>query len=118
MVKNVGTASEKKRDVGRGQSQTENSSHARGERYKLRHKPNAPLGDVVTEPYALYFGLFADASSFGVLCSVYKARCCRSSGFGKRPVSLRNKRTKAAQQDLNNHILLCKTNGIGYVPRP
>ena len=25
-------------------------------------------------------------------------------------------RTKATQQDLGNHILLCKTSGIGYVP--
>ena len=51
----------------------------------------------------------------GVLCSVYKARCSRSSGLGKKQVSLRHKRTKATQQDLNNYILLCKKNGIGYV---
>ena len=57
-----------------------------------------------------------DASSIGVLCSVYKARCCRSSGLGKKEMSLRHKRTKATQQDLSNNILLYKTNGIDYVP--
>ena len=57
-----------------------------------------------------------DASSIGVLCSVYKARCSRSSGLWKKQVSLRHKRTKATQQDLDVHILLCKTNGIDYVP--
>ena len=53
-----------------------------------------------------------DAPSIGVLCSVYKARCARSSGLGKKEVSLSHRRTKATQQDLNNHILLYKTNGI------
>ena len=57
-----------------------------------------------------------DMLSIGVLCSVYKARCCRSSGLGKKEMSLRHKRTKATQQDLDNHILLCRTNGIDYVP--
>ena len=61
-------------------------------------------------------GLLGDAPSIGVLCSVYKARCCRSSGLGKKEMSLRQKRTKATQQHLDNHILLCKTNGIDYVP--
>ena len=46
---------------------------------------------------------------------IYKVRCCRSSGLGKKQVSLRHKRTKATQQDFDNHILLCRTNGIGYV---
>ena len=57
-----------------------------------------------------------DAPSIGVLCSVYKARCCRSSGLGKKEMSLRHKSTKATQQDLDNHILLCRTNGMEYVP--
>ena len=57
-----------------------------------------------------------DAPSIGVLCSVYKERCCQSSGLWKKQVSLRHKRTKATQQDLDNHILLCRTNGMGYVP--
>ena len=61
-------------------------------------------------------GPLGDASSIGVLCSVYKARCSRSSGLGKKEMSLRHKRTKATQQDLDNHILLCRTNGIDYVP--
>ena len=61
-------------------------------------------------------GPFGDAPSIGVLCGVYKARCCRSSGLGKKEMSLRHKRTKATQQDLDNHILLYKTNGIDYVP--
>lgn len=61
-------------------------------------------------------GPLGDAPSIGVLCSVYKARCCRSSGLGKKQVSLRHKGTKATQQDLDNHILLYKTNGIDYVP--
>ena len=61
-------------------------------------------------------GLLGDAPSIGVLCSVYKARCSRSSGLGKKQVSLRHKRTKATQQDLSNHILLCKTNDMDYVP--
>ena len=53
-----------------------------------------------------------DVPSVRVLCSVYKARCCRSSGLGKKEMSLKYKRTKATQQDLDNHILLYKTNGI------
>ena len=95
-------------------------------------------GDIVTKCYDLYFELcdhigvrwcsqcsydvimcgspLEDAPSFGVLCSVYKARCSRSSGLGKKQVSLKHKRTKATQQDLSNNILLCKTNGIDYVP--
>ena len=93
---------------------------------------------IVTKRYDLYFGScghigvwclskcsydvimsggpLGDAPSIGVLCSVYKARCCRTSGLGKKQVSLRHKRTKATQQDLDNHILLYKTNGIDYVP--
>ena len=63
----------------------------------------------------MFGGPLGDASSFGVLCRVYKARCCRGSGLGKQ-VSLRHKRTKATQQDLSNHILLCRTNGMDYVP--
>ena len=57
-----------------------------------------------------------DMLSIGALCNVYKARYSRSSGLGKKQVSLRHKRTKATQQDLDNHILLCKTNGMEYVP--
>ena len=57
-----------------------------------------------------------DAPSVGVLCSVYKARCCWSSGLGKKQVSLRHKRTKATRLDLDNPILLCNTNGIDYGP--
>ena len=60
---------------------------------------------IVTKCYDLYFGLcdhigvrwcskclynvimcrgpLGDVLSIGVLCSVYKARCCRSSGLGK-----------------------------------
>ena len=93
---------------------------------------------IVTKRYDLYFGScgqigvrwcsqcsydviicggpLGDAPSIGVLCSVYKARCCRNSGLGKKQVSLRHKGTKATQQDLSNHILLCRTNGMGYVP--
>ena len=33
-------------------------------------------------------GLLGDAPSIGVLCSVYKARCCRTSGLWKKQVSL------------------------------
>ena len=36
--------------------------------------------------------------------------------LGKKEMSLRHKRTKATQQDLDNHILLYKANGIDYVP--
>ena len=64
----------------------------------------------------MFVGPLGDALSPGILCSVYKAGCCRSSGPGKKQVSLRHKRTKATQQDLCNQIQLCKTNGIGYVP--
>ena len=60
--------------------------------------------------------LLGDAPSIGVLCSVYKARCSRSSGLGKKQVSLRHKRARATQQDLDSHILLCRTNGVDYVP--
>ena len=108
--------------------------------YLPRSGPNLEDGgcDMATKCYDLYFGScdpievwclskysydvimfggpLGDAPSIGVLCSVYKARCCRSSGLGKKQVSLRHKRTKATQQDLDNHILLYKTNGIGYVP--
>ena len=93
---------------------------------------------IVTKSYDLYFGprdhlgvwclskcsyqviMFGDplgdVLSVGVLCSVYKARCCRSSGLGKKEMSLKHRGTKATQQYLDNHILLCKTNGIRYVP--
>ena len=105
-----------------------------------RSGPNLEGGgcDIVSKPYGLYFGScdhigsgwcskcsydvimcggpLGGAPSIGVLCSVYKARCCRSSDLGKKEMSLRHKRTKATQQDLSNHILLCKTNGIDYVP--
>ena len=69
--------------------------------------------DIVTECYDLYFGScdhigmqrwlrcsfhvimfvgpLGDALSFGILCSVYKAGCCRSSGLGKKQVSLRHR---------------------------
>ena len=60
----------------------------------------------------MFGGPLGDALSFGILCSVYKAGCCRSSGLGKKQVSFRHKRTKATQQDLCNHIQLCKTNGM------
>ena len=60
----------------------------------------------------MFVGPLGDALSFGILCSVYKAGCCRSSGLGKKQVSFRHKRTKATQQDLGNHIQLCKTNGM------
>ena len=92
----------------------------------------------MSKPYGLYFGScdhigsgwcskcsydvimcggpLGDALPAGVLRSVYKARCCRGSDVGKKEMSLRHKRTKATQQDLDNHILLCKTNGIDYVP--
>ena len=108
--------------------------------YLPRSRPNLEGGgcDVVTKRYDLYFGScdhigtrrclrcsfhvimfggpLGDARSLGDLCSVYKAGCCRSSGLGKKQVSFRHKRTKATQQDLSNHIQLCKTNGMGYVP--
>ena len=64
----------------------------------------------------MFGGSFGDTLSFGILGSVYKAGCCRSSGLGKKQVSLRHKRTKATQQDLCNHILVHRSNGIGYVP--
>ena len=60
----------------------------------------------------MFGGPLGDALSFEILCSVYKAGCCRSSGLGKKQVSFRHKRTKATQQDLSNHIQLCKTNGM------
>ena len=64
----------------------------------------------------MFVGPLGDALSFEILCSVYKAGCCRSSGLGKKQVSFRHKRTKATQQDLCNHILVHKTNGISYIP--
>ena len=88
-----------------------------GERYRPRHKPNAPLGDVVTEPYALYFGLFAEALSVGVFVVYIKRGVVEAQALRKGQCHSETRRTKAAQQNLNNHILLCKTNGIGYVPR-
>ena len=58
-----------------------------------------------------------DAPSLGVSCSVYKSEVLSElRALGKKQVSLRHKRTKATQQDLSNHILLYKTNGIDYVP--
>ena len=54
----------------------------------------------------------------GVSCSVHKARCCWSSGIGKKKqVSLRHGEPRPQQQDLDNYILLCKTNGIRKVLR-
>ena len=100
--------------------------------------PNYACSDIVNKCYNLYFGSYGhigvwclskcsydvimfggplgDAPCIGVLCSIYKARCCRNSGLGKKQVSLRHKGTKATQQDLDNYILLGKTNGIDYVP--
>ena len=50
-------------------------------------------------------------------CVVYIKRDVVGAGaLGKKQVSLRHKRTKVTQQDLCNHIQLCKTNGIGYAP--
>ena len=63
----------------------------------------------------MFVGPLGDALSFGILCSVYKAGRCRSSGLGKKQVSLRHKRTKATQQELSNHILVHNTNDIEYV---
>ena len=61
-------------------------------------------------------GPSGDALSHGNLCSVYNTRCLSELGPWKKQVSLRHKRTKATQRDLDNHILLCRTNGIDYVP--
>ena len=79
--------------------------------------------DIVTKCYALYFGSpyhigvrwcsrcsyhvimcggpFGDAPSIGVLCSVYKAKCCWSSGLGKKEMSLRHRRTKATHNRIS-----------------
>ena len=54
--------------------------------------------------------------SVRVLCSVYKAKCCWSSGLEKKEVSFTHKKIRATQQDLDSHILLCRTNGMEYVP--
>ena len=83
--------------------------------YLPRSRPNLEGGgcDVVAKRYDLYFGSckhigtkwclrylyyvtmfvgpLGDALPFGDLCSVYKARCCRSSGLGKKQVSLRHR---------------------------
>ena len=66
----------------------------------------------------MFGGPLGDAPSIGVLCSVYKARCSRSSGLGKKEMSLRHKRTKATQQDLNNHILLLRRMAWDMFPTP
>ena len=65
----------------------------------------------------MFGGSLRDASSIGVLCSVYKARCCWGSCLGKKQVSLRHEKTKNTQQDHDNNILLCKTHGIDYFSR-
>ena len=39
----------------------------------------------------MFVGPLGDALSLGILCNVYKARCCRSSGLGKKQVSLRHR---------------------------
>ena len=39
----------------------------------------------------MFVGPLGDALSFGGLCSVYKAGCCRSSGLGKKQVSFRHR---------------------------
>ena len=49
-------------------------------------------------------------------CVVYISEVLSEFGLGKKKMPLRHKRTKATQQDLDNHILLYKTNGIDYVP--
>ena len=64
----------------------------------------------------MFGGPLGDALSLGILCSVYKAVCCRSSGLGKKQVSFRHKRTRATQQDLGNHILVHRSNDISHVP--
>ena len=69
----------------------------------LRRALYYKLCDIVTKPYDLYFGScdhigsgwcsyqvivfggpLGDAPSIGVLCSVYKARCSRSSGLREK----------------------------------
>ena len=66
----------------------------------------------------MFGGSLGDALSFGDLCGVYKAGCCRSSGLGKKQVSLRHKRTKATKQDLGNHILEHRCSGMDMFPTP
>ena len=39
----------------------------------------------------MFVGPLGDAPSFGDLCSVYKAGCCRSSDLGKKQVSFRHR---------------------------
>ena len=64
----------------------------------------------------MFVGPLRDALSFGDLCSVYKAGCLSEFGPWEKASVAQTQRTKATQQDLGNHIQLCKTNGIGYVP--
>ena len=91
---------------------------------------------IVSKCYDLYFGSLLDqdgAQSVRTMlsCSATHSGTRRPSescvayikrgvlgarALGKKQVSLRHKRTKATQQDLSNHILLCSTNGIDYVP--
>ena len=65
----------------------------------------------------MFVSPLGDALSLGDLSSVYKAGCCRSSDLGKKQVSFRHKRTKATQQDLSNHILEHRSNGIGVTKK-
>ena len=84
---------------------------------------------IVSKPYGLDFGScdhsgsgwcsyqvimfgdpLGDAPSTGVLCSVYKARCSLSSIPAWEKASVpQTQITDATQQDLDNHILLGKT---------
>ena len=50
-------------------------------------------------------------------CVVYiKRGVVGARALGKRKCPSNTREPKATQQDLSNHILLYKTNGIDYVP--
>ena len=53
-----------------------------------------------------------------VSCVAYIKRGVVGARPLKKQVSFTHKRTKVPQQDLDNYILLCRTNGMDYVPHP
>ena len=66
----------------------------------------------------MFGGPLGDAPSIGVLCSYIKRGVVGARALGKRKCPSDTREPRPHEQDLDNHILLCKTNGIDYVPTP
>ena len=64
----------------------------------------------------MFGGPLGDAPSIGVLCSVYRAGFLSELGPWEKASFTQIQIARPTKQDLSNHILLCRTNGMDYVP--